>query len=451
MPYCSLRWLHLLFFLQLFATDLSASVSLETLDFVGEYRNVDGLSGVNQWFRRHKFVFHKNTQIKWSSTKGIYVHQNGTISATSEVIRCPSHMLLPPWLPKGRHKGLLQSFAEKERLMIRLIHEIQKGSQSKWFGYFKMLPKAEELEAFPVFWDSGVQDTYTELQGTYFSSLLQLKIDKLHKFYKRLLNAGIFKKLPSFELVKWAVAIVDSRSFRISKVRGTHRLNNKAFLAPLADLLNHDPNAQVGWKLGPDKGSANRNRKSKTYFRIFSIDEQEYEPGKEFYNTYNTATSSADFLLHYGFVPSPSKRDYLPLELSLPRDDGLYRERENLRKILNISTSARFYYGQPTPEYLPKLLCLIMLEGSELKNILNSEDASAKFLTYVEDKKVKNLEAMKSSLMSLKRNLRIETQGQVEFSINAILKLEQSIINHHIDQIDTLFSGEGREAFEDEL
>ena len=427
----------LLLFLLVLVRVFSSSAP-EPYAFIGEFRSREGIPLVRQWFREHHFLLHENVQIEWS--KGIHVRLNGSLPVESEVVRSPSSFLIPPWLPKRKHKQTLLSFDDKERLVVRLLYELQKGETSKWFGYFKMLPKAGELATFPIFWDVDVHMTYPELRGTFFSSALQIKIDKVHKFYNKLVRSRILNERPGFDIVKWAVAMIDSRSFRISKKKGTHRLNDRPFLAPLADLLNHNRHAKVGWKLGY-VGSSTKQKK-KTFFRIFSIGGLDFLRGGEdveVYNTYNTATSSTDFLLHYGFVPKPSSEtDYLPLELSLPREDGLYSDREMLRQLLNVSTSARFYYGKPFPTQLLKLVCIINLRAEDLRDVLQAKHTLTKFQHHEDETRPHNMELLKKTLRGLKRSGSTKTHEGVGSSIREIVGLENSIIDHHIEEIDKL-------------
>ena len=51
--------------------------------------------------------------------------------------------------------------------------------------------------------------------------------------------------------LRWALSIVQSRALRVFKTRAQdHALHDTPFLAPGADLMNHQPAAQVGWRVG---------------------------------------------------------------------------------------------------------------------------------------------------------------------------------------------------------
>ena len=235
----------------------------------------------------------------------------GRILSEEEIIRSPSKMLLPPSIPKQRSK--LQQFSLKERLVLRLVYEVRKGDNSKWATYFSILPKIENMH-HPLFWTSTEANILT---GTYAQHNFMAKLKSFNEFYDKAVQAKVLSPFPLMEELKWAQSIVDSRAFTIKKLKGKHRLNNKPFLAPLADMLNHDPEINVGWKLGSvaaNEKNYNEVEKKRSYFRIFTLNSYGSKAGEtELVNNYNNELTGINMLMNYGFVyDTPTRIDHLP-------------------------------------------------------------------------------------------------------------------------------------------
>ena len=100
-----------------------------------------------------------------------------------------------------------------------------------------------------------------------------------------------------------------------------------------------------------------------------------------------------------------------------------------------------------------KVICLILLSEPDLKDILSSEDVVGKFLLHVKRQKVAILKILKDTLTDLKGSMAfVERNSSIVFQhIYSILKLEQSIIDHHIKQLEHVISEAGEEALANEL
>lgn len=71
-----------------------------------------------------------------------------------------------------------------------------------------------------------------------------------------------------FDDIRWAISIVESRAFTMSRPSNrSDPLHKKPFLAPMADLLNHHPDAKVGWSLENEEAHVDE----KSAFQILSL------------------------------------------------------------------------------------------------------------------------------------------------------------------------------------
>eukprot|EP00943_MAST-04B_sp_MAST-4B-sp1_P000785 g785.t1 len=377
------------------------------------------------------------------------------IAEEEEIIRSPSNMLIPPSIPKQRSK--LRQFTEKERLILRLIHEVRKGKKSKWNTYFSILPAINDL-FHPIFWTSK---EVQYLSGSYAYHHLMAKLKHFNAFYDKVVQANIFSPYVKMEELKWATSIVDSRAFTIKKLKGKHRLNNKPFLAPLADVLNHHTETKVGWKLGAvdakptdnDGDNNNRSKDKKTYFRIFALTPYtNRNGGEEVVNNYNNELTSVALLMNYGFVHmNPSKIDHLPLQIDIPKDVALYEERQIIREFMNISSSILMYWKQPIPEKLIELVLIIQMDEAEVKRSLDEEKI---VVIESEEHLQKAYTLLRGTFANLKSGYSgvftsWESEDEDEFDeiqsrrimyAKRVVLHEIKVIDHHIENINSMIA-----------
>jgi hypothetical protein len=123
-----------------------------------------------------------------------------------------------------------------------VMREKELGKKSKWWPYFQILPK--QYTTAPWFSDQQLG----LLGGTFASTVAQEELSSYAKLIQTVRN---IKPEYSADEVKWALATVSSRAFRVGKSK-LKNMDGIPFLAPGADLINHNPKAQVGWKLAKE-------------------------------------------------------------------------------------------------------------------------------------------------------------------------------------------------------
>lgn len=118
-------------------------------------------------------------------------------------------------------------------LMVKLLSEIEKGSQSAWFPWFNALPR---------YFENAI--SMTTFCITCLPKLMK-KISEDERFKQRNLSSSAMKAVPylsSFiksdeKLVKWVYQIATTRSFETEE--GDLRI------VPMADMMNHGDYAEV--------------------------------------------------------------------------------------------------------------------------------------------------------------------------------------------------------------
>ncbi len=114
-------------------------------------------------------------------------------------------------------------------------------------------------------------------------------------FVARVLQSTSYHRVAAdhAETLRWAASIVSSRAFVVSKPKDPeHPFHGKPFLAPGADLLDHSPMAQVGWRLGRASGSEHATHSHSKIGEAFSIHSHTpfYYPGAPVMNHYQVRT-----------------------------------------------------------------------------------------------------------------------------------------------------------------
>lgn len=126
------------------------------------------------------------------------------------------------------------------------------------------------------------EDDLTELRNTYTITLVNKARQVFQNFVLKVRKQPKLRRWCTDDL-KWALSIVESRSFTVSKPSNTsHELHERPFLAPLADFLNHNPSAEVGWSVG-------RNAEDDV-FQVTSVSSYN-RAGEEVFNHYQVRES----------------------------------------------------------------------------------------------------------------------------------------------------------------
>eukprot|EP00505_MAST-04D_sp_SCG-Rhode-Island_P002496 Stramenopile-MAST_4_protein_2496 len=408
---------------------------------VGQYRNSVGVVHFRSWALEKKFRLHPSAKLNYEEKVGVTVTVERAIHPQAEVVRCPNEYLVPPRLssvhgPMTKKGAHFEKFEDKELLALRLLQEVRLGEDSEWAPYIKILPRPEQVNQ-PLWWS---KDELSMLQGTFAYESIQSQFDAFVTFFAKVKESMYFSHPPSEHELKWAISIVNSRSFTVFKTKGYHRLNNKPFLAPLADLLNHDEETHVGWKLGSIKQSAT----TESYFRIFSLSKYAGD-GELLMNNYNANISSVDLLVHYGFLHMSKSlpNDCLPLSFSIPASDPLYTEREKLCELLDIRGVHDIHGEREIPEKMMEFIFILQMSAKELAKSIQER----KLIVANSTKHRMNvLQALKGTFEHMKRRLYNKTTTEVERSLPAdplryayidrIISIEGGILEYQVRQLN---------------
>ena len=91
-------------------------------------------------------------------------------------------------------------------------------------------------------------------------------------------------------------------------------------------------------------------------------------------NNYNSALSSIDLLMNYGFAHTdPSVYDHLPLQIDIPKTSKLLEERKMIREFMNISNSIALHWNTPIPTDLINLVLIIQMTEDEVTKSVDEE------------------------------------------------------------------------------
>ncbi|MCQ2820174.1 MAG: SET domain-containing histone-lysine N-methyltransferase [archaeon] len=185
------------------------------------------------------------------------------------------------------HHTLLASF---------LLSEIEKGEQSKWAFYFKLLPQS--LDNFPIFFTPKEMDL---LKGSHFKATLDERMNDMDQDYKMLCD-----KIPEYKKYNYE----DFRKYRMlvgSRIFGV-TINDIStdIIVPYADMLNHKEPRETHWTFNQKKNA-------------FMVDaEMEIDTGKEVFYSYGRKCNSR-FFLNYGFTIENNPDNEYPLKIYIPK------------------------------------------------------------------------------------------------------------------------------------
>ena len=400
----------------------------------------DGINNFEKWLKSKGFRLHSNAVIKrYYSSHGqnIFVQVvNGSISPGDEIVACPYRLLLPPWLPKQNAKRWDGVFSSREMLYVRLLHEARLGERSEWAAYLRILPSAKELKYLPIFW-SDKEINAEKLTGTFFRSELVSKLNRVEELYQKIIDSKILSpQFPTMTEVKWAVGIVDSRSFMVKKeVKNKLRLDGVPFLAPLADILNHGHSSEVGYQLGKIRKKKRKKKRKKSFFRMLSM--QTFQNSQELTQNYLTHSkafnSNSKTYIHYGFCSDRIlPTDSIALDFKIPEDADINnKRREEVRQQTKTPSSFFIYNEKARPEnMIDWFLIMQMEEEAELENGAVSLAQARVSVDHTEAA----LNAMKSMFEGFQKAK--QTMSMKSSCTDKILHFEQTILDYHVSALN---------------
>ncbi len=229
-----------------------------------------------------------------------------------------------------------------ELLALRLLEEREKGGRSGWAPYVALLPAEPDTGA------SLSTEDVELLHGTYAGGVVGTVRARVGRFVARARSGGVAY---SEEALRWAMAVVVSRAVEVRAPTGggggggsgARAINASApygvpFFAPGADLLNHGPNARVGWALSAEAPAAARQLEGRggggnsvaargggaralpPVFSVVTL--TPYGAGGEVFNSYHDAAGCAHLLAHYGFGVLHNPHDAVALSFPVAAPAG---------------------------------------------------------------------------------------------------------------------------------
>lgn len=197
-------------------------------------------------------------------------------------------------------------------LMIYILWDRKvNGDKSFFKPYYDILPKT--LRNIPIFWE---EEELEWLKGSYLLTQISDRIDAITEDYEAICQvAPQIKDIATLEEFKWARMCVCSRNFGL-QIDG-HRTSA---MVPHADMLNHHRPRETKWSFDDDLKA----------FTITTL--QPISAGAQVYDSYGQKCNHR-FLLNYGFAVEDNREldgfcpNEVPIELSIPEDDPLYKER----------------------------------------------------------------------------------------------------------------------------
>lgn len=288
------------------------------------------------WFRANGGYLHKSLEIVNDPFKGSSIRVRSDAAALhpgTKLISCPLQLSLSAFNARTL-KAFPEDFLAKTSardvaafylVLQRLASEGNtRAFVSPWHPYIASLPSITDLEArfgSPLWWDESEK---AWLRGTNLGKGVDDLTDHLKASWEEgfeRLRAGLSPDLCwncidleqfTWERYKWAVSMLDSRSFSGDRlnIQTEGWKDGISILFPIVDLLNHHHHARVQWSMNPTSKSFD--------FIIHDF----RDPGQEINNCYGPK-SNEELLLGYGFCMPQNPFDRIALKARTAPLDAL--------------------------------------------------------------------------------------------------------------------------------
>lgn len=274
---------------------------------------------VKQWIEKNDGFVHKQLQSSLDQSTGIRgLFAKEHIDVDSPIIRIPSVCIL-----NGSSLSAISSLTLKHPipdicLVLSLLEEKKKGTQSFFAPYMDTLPTVEDFsQILPSWWSED--ERLKCLKGSnILKQIDQENSDLFHDFKILSEKEGLIIDL-NLKSLKWALGVVNSRAF-VKRTSGTRAGSEEmSCLVPAMDLMNHARPCLAGFKFIDSLPPINSTQSSEDmYVEI----RREVVKDNEVTITYG-AKSCMNLLLHYGFTlksntdPDGSSNDLRALSFSL--------------------------------------------------------------------------------------------------------------------------------------
>jgi len=236
-----------------------------------------------------------------------------------------------------------------EPLMVWLILESGKES-SPFKPYFGILP--QEFPTHPIFWTA---EELQELEGTGLVGAIASTKAALQASFEHIStklvqpNPSVFKQEDfTFERYLWAYCVCVSRTWTVATEE-----SRDLVLAPLADMLNHKPGADL-------------LHYSEDGTHVVVTATEDYAKGEQLFASYGNK-SNYDLLALYGFVLENNPHDSLQINFQLNPSNLVQSIVEPLLRVADPSYKRLFIYKNTLPVTLLRLFRLNVMDFSELE------------------------------------------------------------------------------------
>lgn len=254
------------------------------------------------------------------------IRTTSTINAHSTLAIVPFGSLLTVESPvsDAGFDALRHQLSEDDMLVLLLLHEKHKGSESKWFPHFAVIPSVYHSIA------NYSEDDLELIKGSNLYDLAYRWKDQLQQDFIDLLSTlqasqfdftAIIGEELTYEKYLWGLSTVWSRCITISARNG----RDFRCVTPFVDLLNHHPASQVGHAYNAETDA------------LYLVTNQELPAGQEISLHYGPCANSR-LLMLYGFTLSSNPYDNVELFASIAEED---EERVQLLKQLQLPFNAQ--------------------------------------------------------------------------------------------------------------
>ncbi|KAI9717145.1 MAG: hypothetical protein M1812_004893 [Candelaria pacifica] len=359
------------------------------------------------WVVAHGGALHDGVRIATDPSMGTLLKAHGPLESKTTVVTCP-HSLTMSYLNAKAISGFsphgpvfpasfLDVLPPRTVTVFFLSQQYLLGEESFWSPYIKTLPQPGVGDKLSTPFYFSDEDRLwlrgTNMEKGYMEREIEWK-DLWTKGISILMEEAWDTAGYTWPLALWAATILSSRSFISSllvsalpaDVKETSMAKENSFpvLYPLADTVNHRPEAKISWHTGPEE--------------LGLVIEDSLAPGDIIWNNYGQK-SNEELLLGYGFCVPDNPFDQFGLKIRVPQESSSNNDTTTEQSsnpgatLLNSTTTALsdviFYirssthpskgYDHPLkelrcfPPYLLNIMSALVANDLERKSIPNPQ------------------------------------------------------------------------------
>jgi len=314
--------------------------------------DVSALQTFAEWVGQNKVQSRANLGLFEGSRIGGVA--GASIASGDYIVRIPGHMLISAEVygkdPINQYDDFKLTY---EPLMLWLLKE-RINPESFWKPYIGALPAS--FEDHPMFWTN---EQLALADGTGLAENVLSRRQTLEAAYK-LLNENYIAKnnlLPAeyftYDNYLWAFMVVLTRAWFVQE---------QLVLVPMADMLNHSPEA----------GAGNLEQIDGQYFFVINAT-KDYAVGEQVYDSYG-ARSNFELIKGYGFALENNPHDNMLLHFNMKTSNLVQGIVEPLLRKADPNYGTINIYPNRRPDALLRIFRLSVMEFKDLEYV---EDALA--------------------------------------------------------------------------